>query len=189
MEYFEGLEIKSADSIRLSHEKCEFENCTFINCDFSDLDLSDFIFVDSNFTDCNFSLAKTANTAFRNIIFKDCKIIGLNFDQCNLFGLKLHFDGCILDDCLFFKLKLSGTIFKNSHLHRTDFSECDLRKTSFINCDLKNSVFDHTDLSGADLSTAFDFNIDPEKNKLTKAKFSISGLPGLLIKHKLDIEI
>ena len=46
---------------------------------------------------------------------------------------------------------------------------------------------DRTNLSGADFSTAFNFDIDPEANTIKKAKFSSYGLQGLLTKYNLQI--
>jgi hypothetical protein len=43
-------------------------------------------------------------------------------------------------------------------------------------------------LKKADLRTAYNYHIDPESNKLKKAKFSLQGLPGLLDKYGIDIE-
>jgi hypothetical protein len=42
-------------------------------------------------------------------------------------------------------------------------------------------------LEKADLRTSFNYLIDPEVNKMRKAKFSIDGLPGLLGKYELEI--
>jgi hypothetical protein len=39
----------------------------------------------------------------------------------------------------------------------------------------------------ADLSTSFNYQIDPERNKLKGARFSLHGIGGLL--HKYDIKI
>jgi hypothetical protein len=52
---------------------------------------------------------------------------------------------------------------------------------------LLNSTFSNTNLEKADLSTSINFSIDPEKNKLKKAKFSVSGLVGLVAKYNIDI--
>jgi fluoroquinolone resistance protein len=58
----------------------------------------------------------------------------------------------------------------------------------FDNCDLKNAAFDQTILEKADFRTAFNYSIDPDNNKIKKAKFSISGLTGLLEKYNIEIE-
>ena len=72
--------------------KGEYENCIFKNCNFSESNLSDFKFIDCEFIACNLSLAQLNGTAFRNVSFKDCKMLGLQFDHCNPFGLAFSFE-------------------------------------------------------------------------------------------------
>jgi len=68
-----------------------------------------------------------------------------------------------------------------------DFADADLSGAVFDNCDLYQAAFNYTNLEKADFRTAYNYSIDPEINRIKKAKFSISGLPGLL--HKFDIDI
>lgn len=164
-------------------EKGEYENCIFRNCNFEYADLSGF-----SFNDCgNLSMAKLVSTAFRNVIFKECKMFGLHFDDCNEFGLSFKFDGCSLNNSIFYKTSIKKTSFKNSKLIEVDFAECDLSNAIFNNCDFSGSVFDNTNLEKADFRTSVNYSIDPFLNRLKKAKFSLSEVYGLL--HKFDIEI
>ncbi|HPA87148.1 MAG TPA: pentapeptide repeat-containing protein, partial [Bacteroidales bacterium] len=64
----------------------------------------------------------------------------------------------------------------------------DLKRSSFIKCDLQRSVFRNTDLEGVDFSSSFNYSIDPSSNRIKKARFAISGLPGLLDKFDIEIE-
>jgi fluoroquinolone resistance protein len=114
-------------------------------------------------------------------------MLGLRFDNCNDFGLAFSFNNCKLDHSSFYKLKLKKTDFKSSQLHEVDFSECDLTNAVLDHCDLLNATFDRTILEKADFRTAYNYSIDPDNNKLKKARFSQSGLAGLL--HKYDIDI
>ena len=187
MDYIESIHFDEENfSIRYP-EKAEYEQCIFTNCDFSGCNLSEFIFSECSFRDCNLSLVKTGNTAFRNIVFTDCKIIGVNFDHCNQFGIKMSFEGCMLDNSSFYNMKMSATQFKKSRLHETDFTDCDLKKSVFDNCDLLKSVFANTNIENCDLSTSENFSIDPGNNNIMKAKFSLTGLPGLLEKYGIEI--
>jgi fluoroquinolone resistance protein len=43
-------------------------------------------------------------------------------------------------------------------------------------------------LEKADFRTAYNYSIDPEKNRIKKAKFSIFGVTGLLDKYDIEIE-
>lgn len=168
--------------------KGEYENCIFNSCNFADADLSGFKFIDCIFDSSNLSLAKLSKTAFRDVKFKGCKMLGLRFDSCDEFGLSLSFDGCQLNHSSFYKTKIKKTVFKNSALQETDFAEADLTSAVFDNCNLVQAVFDRTTLEKADFRNSYNYSIDPETNRIKKAKFSISGVSGLLDKYDIDIE-
>jgi uncharacterized protein YjbI with pentapeptide repeats len=73
-------------------------------------------------------------------------------------------------------------------MEEVDFTEADIKGSVFDNCKLNMAVFDGTNLEKADLSTAADFSIDPERNKVKQAKFSLYGLAGLLHKYHIEVE-
>ncbi|WP_317166722.1 pentapeptide repeat-containing protein [Chryseobacterium defluvii] len=133
------------------------------------------------------SMARLFKTAFRDVMFKECKMFGLQFSDCNEFGLSFKFEGCSLNNSTFYKTAIKKTVFKNSKLHEVDFEECDASGSVFANCDLAGAIFENTNLGKADFRTSFNYSIDPGSNLLKKAKFSLSGVYGLL--YKLDIEI
>ena len=168
--------------------KGEYENCSFKTCDFSNADLSDIKFLECEFSGCNLSLANLAQTALRDIKFKDCKMLGLHFEKCSQFAISFGFDNCNLAHSSFYQLKLKKTSFINSQLHEVDFVECDLTGAFFDNCDLTGAVFENTIIEKADLSTSFNYSIDPEINRIKKAKFSLTGVAGLLNKYDIEID-
>ena len=43
-------------------------------------------------------------------------------------------------------------------------------------------------LEKADLRTAYDYQFDPEQNRIKGAKFSVQGLPGLLTRFQIKVE-
>jgi fluoroquinolone resistance protein len=167
--------------------KEEYENCTFLNCIFYNSDLSSLSFYECEFFACDFSLSKLNNTLLNDIQFKNCKLLGLRFDTCNDSGFSTYFENCQLKLSTFFKLKLIKTKFINCNLQEVDFSETDLSGSLFENCDLQRAVFDGTNLEKVDFSSSFNFSIDPEKNRIKKARFSNQGLSGLLDKYNIEI--
>ncbi len=82
---------------------------------------------------------------------------------------------------------MKKTHFIECSLKDVDFSEVELSESIFSTCDLMNAIFENTSLIKADLRTALHYSIDPEKNKLKKAKFSYPGILGLLEKYDLII--
>ena len=169
-------------------QKGEYENCDFNYCNFADCDLSDYRFVNCRFKDCNFSLAKLYNTMFQDVKFLDCKMVGLQFDMCNEFGISFSFEGCGLNHSCFYRMNLKRIVFKNSQLQEVDFVEADLSNAVFQNCDLSGAVFDRTLLEKADFRTSYNYTLDPEVNRIKKAKFSSKEVLGLLEKYDIEIE-
>jgi fluoroquinolone resistance protein len=168
--------------------KGEYENCKFNDCNFADSDLSAFKFIDCTFNGCNFSMAKLHKTAFRSVVFKDCKMLGLRFEDCHDLGLSFSFEGCQLNHASFYNMKIKQTVFKNCQLQETDFAGTDLTSAVFEECNLAQAIFDHTILEKANFRTAYNYSIDPELNRIKQAKFSIMGVAGLLEKYDIDIE-
>ena len=132
-------------------------------------------------------MVKITKTAFRQVRFLECKMLGMQFDACNPFGLALSFDSCLLNHTSFYKMNIKKTVFKNSSLLEVDFAESDLTEAVFDLCDLAMANFEQTILEKVDFTTASHYSIDPENNRIKKAKFSISGISGLLEKYNIDI--
>lgn len=168
--------------------KGEYENCKFTNCNFEETNLNDIKFMDCNFQDCNWSLVQLNGTVLREVKFKDCKMLGLQFETCNDFGLSFSFENCQLNHSTFFQMNIKKTIFRNCQLREIDFSESNLSNVIFDDCDLAQAIFINTVLDKADFRTGYNYSIDPESNRLKKAKFSILGISGLLDKYDLIIE-
>ncbi len=193
------IQEKSFDKIDFTQtplSKGEYEYCNFVKCDFSKSDLSDIEFSECEFLGCNLSLVIVDRTSLKEVKFKDCKMLGVNFGNCNEFGFAVSFDTCTLNHSLFSdttalikkRVKFRQTVFKDSLLHEADFTECDLTAAVFDNCDLTKTIFDRTILEKADFRSSFNYSIDPESNRIKKAKFSQSGIAGLLEKYDLEID-
>ena len=168
--------------------KGDYEGCTFIGCDFSNTHFNHILFSECTFTDCNLSMVNLSKTTFRDVVFKGCKMLGLNFDDCDKYGVSVSFEDCILNNASFFQHIVKKTTFKNSQLHEVDFSQADLSHSVFINCYLLGATFDNTNIEKTDFRTAFNYSINLDKNKHKKAKFSLPGIIGLLDEFDIEIE-
>jgi uncharacterized protein YjbI with pentapeptide repeats len=182
---YEGVNFTTAGDLSKGGE---YEGCVFAACNFSGVDLSRMIFIDCRFEQCDLSMAKLINTSFQDVYFKGCKQLGLRFDECSGKILSFSFEACILNLSAFSGLKLKGTRFKDCLLREVDFGSCDLTQADFSNSDLDRALFQNTILEGADFRTAYNFTIDPEMNRLRKARFSTQGLVGLLGKYQIVVE-
>jgi fluoroquinolone resistance protein len=180
---FDKIEISLANL-----EKGEYESCVFKNCNFYSADLSGFIFRECKFNDCDLSMVKLKNSIISNTYFKSCKLFGVQFNECNTFLFSTGFESCILKWSVFTKLRLKKIIFSNCDLQEADFTETDLSGSAFKNCDLIRTVFYSTNLEHADFTSAYNYSFDPERNRIKKARFSQSGVIGLLDKYNIEIE-
>jgi len=166
----------------------DYENCRFVNCNFSNTDLSKISFTACEFKGSNLSMAKLMNTGIKEVKFLNCKLLGLHFDTCNHILFQAYFDTCLLNLSSFYKLKIKKTTFTNCSLREVDFTETDLSGSLFNNCDLAGALFQSANLEKADLRSSYNYSIDPERNRINKAKFSLIGISGLLDKYDIEIE-
>jgi fluoroquinolone resistance protein len=168
-------------------DNSEFEDYLFKNCQFSGQNLSKFQFVNCEFEGCEMSNVQVRNTALVDVMFKNSKLLGVRFDECSTRLLSIAFESCILDLSSFYTLKLKGIVFKHCSLKEVDFVESDLSNASFPHCNLLDAKFDATNLEGVDFRTAEHIQLDPERNKIRKAKFDLNSLPGLLGKYQIKV--
>ena len=185
--YSVGESYEKMDYTTLALPKGEYETCRFVHCNFEKADLSSIKFIECEFEGCNISLTKLENTAFDDVLFKDCKMMGLHFEHCKTFNFSVRFENSILNHSSFYGVKMKGTKFSNSKLVETDFTDAMLSGASFDNCDLQDATFENTNLEKVDFRTAINYRLDPELNMLNQAKFSQAGIHGLLIKYGIDI--
>lgn len=188
MEFTEGIDFKGKDYTTSAFARGEYENCTFTGCNFSGTDLTGVVFTECEFTDCNFSNAKCKGTGFKEVFFKDCKLMGLNFSIADPFLMAMNFTDCYLNLSSFYQLKLKKSRFINCNLQEADLTETDFTEASFTNCDFKHAIFENTVLEKADLRSSINYSIDPEQNRIKKAKFSLPAVTGLLDKFNIVIE-
>ena len=165
-----------------------FEKCTFTSCDFSNSNLSSNTFSECCFDNCNMSMVKMNKTKLTHVRFVNCKLIGINFNECTDFLFSVDFENCLLDYTSFAAKKMPKIKILNSSLKEANFSNADLSESVFHNCNLEGTIFNKTILNKADLTAAFNFSIDPESNSMKKAKFSRNTIHGLLTKYDLVIE-
>ena len=165
----------------------EYETCVFRNCDLSDSDLSGRVFIDCEFSGCNLSMVKLTGTSLQGVRFKECKMLGLHFEQCNQFGISFSFQQSVLNHSSFYGVKSKKTKFEQCQLQEVDFTDADFTESNFYGSDLTNANFMNTNLEKADLRGATNYVLDPERNRIKKAIFSLYEVSGLLAKYDIKI--
>lgn len=172
--------IKSENFSKKSLENRVFNSCSFISCDFSESILCNVKFCACVFTNCNLSLPKLDGCRFQDVQFIDCKIVGAEFFKCEKTFFSASFKNCLLHYCNFSDLNMKGTHFNGSKILEAHFTSTILNGADFTDTDLTGTLFHNCDLCKADFSSARRYNIDPQTNKIKKAKFSLPEAVGLL---------
>lgn len=174
------LENKVFESCRF--EKCHFNKTQFIGCRF----------VDCEFSACDLSLAKVKQTAFNEVVFDESKLIGINWTEAKWpyihLSAAIKFYQCNISHSSFYHENLSGIIIDGCKAHDTDFREGDFSDGSFVLTDFENSHFMHTKLCSADFTDATNYNIHPNENDISKAKFSMPDVTNLLLHFDISIQ-
>lgn len=187
-DYFDGEQFVSLTAFPAAAPNAVFSACTFKQCRMQTGSLSSYSFENCVFEECDLSLMAVRSTAFKQVRFQQCKMEGINFFDCCRTVLEMRFEGCNLRYSSFAQLPLRHTEFIDCSLREVSFLKTDLLGASFTRCDLARAVFLQSNLEKADFSSAYNFTLDPDVNRMRKARFSVYGLPGLLEKYGIEVE-
>lgn len=77
--------------------------------------------------------------------------------------------------------------FKSCKIFECDFSLANCYQANFENSDLTRSLFQDTDIRKADFTSAINYSIHPERNKIRGARFAYPGLLGLLDAFQIKV--
>lgn len=170
-----------------NHIKADFDACVFKSCVFAKANLSKLTFTNCTFENCDFSGVNLMQTALQECDFVACKMLGVTFEACADFLFQINCQSCILNFSSFYQMNLSLSQFYQCQFKEADFTEANLTGVFFNECDLAGASFENTNLQKTDFSSAINYSLNPEQNKITGAVFSKEGLPGLLSAYKLKI--
>lgn len=187
MDYIEAETFRGIDYSKQPLPKAIYENCTFEGCNFAHVDVSGYRFAEVEFVECNWSNAAIHDTSFQEVRFKRCKMLGLFFDQCNAFGFGFSAEHCQLDHSSFYQVQLTNRSLVHCQLQEVDFTEAQLEGTIFHHSNLRGAQFEQTNLEKADFRNASNYSIHPSLNRIKGAKFSTSGIKGLLDAYQIHL--
>lgn len=180
--------IESKNFSRKSFEGYSYVSCTFKHCNFSESNFRNAKFSFCIFINCNLSLLTLDGCRFQEIEFIECKILGAKFFKCEKTFFSPLFRKCILHYCNFSDLKMKKISFLECDMKENHFHNASLVEASFQASNLMGTLFHHCDLSKADFSTAIQYRIDLQTNKIKKAKFSLPEVLNLLECFDITIE-
>jgi len=161
-----------------------FYDCTFKDCTFREVVLQQCGFHECVFIDCDLSLAKLPGTAFANVGFEMCKLIGIDWSSAHWpkFGIKrpFTFHQCTLNYSFFTGLKLPSLQMTECTVKEADFTDVDFTNALFRGTDFPDSRFVNCDLTKANFNDATNYAIDINQNWLKKTKFALPEAVSLL---------
>jgi uncharacterized protein YjbI with pentapeptide repeats len=185
-EQFQGENLDRQQLSQVLFYECAFSDCSFVETTFAQCR-----FVGCDFQDCDLSLFNPVGSIFSGVSFSSSKLVGVDWTHAawseTQIDTPLHFENCLLNHSTFYGLGLEQAKFSSCAARDVDFRECCLVRADFGGTALEKSLFSHTDLTGADLSRARNYAINPQVNILTGAKFSMPEALSLI--YNLDIEL
>ena len=169
----------------------EFFDCIFIDCLFNEATFKQCHFQNCEFKRCDLSLVHWTGSTFQNGRFQQTKLIGVDWSRLAwskyIKESPLHFDSCILDYGTFIGLNLHKQKMVDCSIKDVDFSDADLTKATFERSDLTRTQFRNTNITKANFQQARNYDINPQRNKVSQAQFSMPEAIALL--HSLDIKL
>lgn len=149
-----------------------FRDCRFVKVKLAEASLAGCTFEDCEFEDCDLTMAKVGGAAFRGVVFRRSKLMGVDWSDVRGIAFVVSFEECNLSHATFADRKMPETVFRECRAHEASFAGVDLSKCVFTGTDLRGARFIDTILVEADLSEAVHYDISPQQNRLRKTKFS-----------------
>lgn len=165
-----------------------FSDCTFVRCSFAKTSFRSCRFLNCVFQHCDLSLARVPNAFLSGVRFEDSKTVGVSWPDAKWSGKiqePLVFARCVISHSTFNGLQLKALKLLDCLAVDVDFRDANLSGADFSGTDLAESLFSNTNLPGADFGKARNYSINPGRNILTRAKFSLPEALALL--YSLEI--
>ncbi len=184
--HFESLHC-AEDILRRSYSEC-----TFTECKFTDMALRDVVFSNCVFEGCAFHTVDVSGLRMQNTSLLSTACVGIDWSEVRALGRLFPLFGTLRGSTFklnnFFKMKLPKLAVADSSFLDCAFMESDLSGSVFRNVDFQSTTFQECNLSKADFREARNYRINTTVNKVSKAKFSLPEVVGLLDSLNVIIE-
>ena len=177
--YYENVTFEKISMNGCNLNETEFFECEFVSSDFMKSGLEGCRFEKCTFKNCDLSLAKMKGSLLLDTVFKDCKLIGIDWTLATD-PVKADFYGCRLDNSVFYKTDMRRRYFRDCSLLSADFESANLSRCIFTGSDLSGCKFTGSDLTGADLRDAANYTINPLTSRIKGARFFLPEAVSLL---------
>lgn len=166
-ETFEGMDVKGE---RLSGKT--FDGCAFRDCNLSGADLQSTRFLGCHFERCDLSNVRVRGATLREIVAKDCKMLGIDFTAAAQF-VSPKFENCVLSYASFVQMDVKKAKFDGCIFREADFSNANMQEVSCVGADFAGAVFKRTILAKADFRRAIGYALDASECNVRGMKASL----------------
>ncbi len=177
---FDSAVIKNLDASHAEFAGKNFYDCRFEGLAIMEANFKGCTFEECSFSQCDFTMAQLRGAQLRGASFQNCKLMGIDWSPAGGLTFAVSFDACVLTHCLFSDLRMKRTRIADCKVHEATFSGVDLEGADFSGSDLRGSRFQETNLEHADLSSAHNYAINPDDNRLRDTKFSVEAALSLV---------
>lgn len=171
---FTGVTCQGTELREIEFFDCRFDGCRFVESVFRQC-----CFEQCVFEKCDLSVMKPLDSRFTGVRFERSKLLGVDWTLAAT-PATLAFHGCNVSHSLFQRLALPKLELTECTAREVDFTGANLTKAALARTDFLDSRFADTNLSGADLSHAINYAIDPTANRLKKTVFTLPEALSLL---------
>jgi len=175
----EDIVFDQLDATKSSIAGSRFDRCTFRKVQLKEASLSKCKFESCVFENCDLSLFHGYESAFIDVRFHECKLVGVNWTDGRRYS-NISFEKCVLDYCSFVSLDFRKTDFHDCRFLEASFAEANLTDANFAGSDLSGCRFLRTNLTRCDLSNARGYVINPNENTVKGMKVSLAGAVSLM---------
>lgn len=162
----------------------QFYDCTFRQSSFAETEFLKCRFSNCVFERCDLSIIRVRDSSFSGTRFMNSKVLGVNWTLADwsayLLSEPLSFHKCSINHSTFIGLQMVGISIVDCAASDVDFRETDLSQSNLSGTDFSESLFSSTNLTEANFRGAINYTINPAKNTLTGAKFSLPEAMSLL---------
>ncbi len=172
---FDSQTIRDVDLAAVPLAGKSFYNCDFIGLSAMEASLREVVLEDCRFLRCDLTMATLHGASLRGVHFESCKLMGIDWSPAGGLTFQVSYHECILSHCLFTDLRMKALQITNCKATEASFAGVDLSGADFSGSNLEGARFLDANLEGADLSTAENYAIDPEGNRLKDTKVSVEA--------------
>lgn len=185
---FENQTFIDLDLIEGFLENRSFKNCTFKNCKFTQCTFEKCEFNYCTFEKCDLSVIKFKKSQYNNLVFKNCKAIGIQWGEKMRFKLRIEFYKCMINLSVFSNIVLKDFKLIDCTAFEVDFLDVQMKDAVCTGTNFQGSLFGKVNLTKADLRNAKNYKIDPTNCIIKQAKFSYPDALSLLSIFEIEVD-